>query len=87
MEIERIPSADITRSCLIKNIGTFKKSWACPGIEPGTSRTLSENHTSRPTSLSLNFRRALTQLHKNALFTTAVAVYFYIHKAYKNRKF
>ena len=30
---------------------TFK-TWARPGFEPGTTRTLSEYHTPRPTSLA-----------------------------------
>ena len=29
---------------------SLPKNWARPGFEPGTSRTLSENHTPRPTS-------------------------------------
>jgi hypothetical protein len=33
-----------------KSMITKCKSWARPGFAPGTSRTLSENHTSRPTS-------------------------------------
>ena len=35
---------------LVENFINNRKSRARPGFEPGTSRTLSENHTPRPTS-------------------------------------
>ena len=38
---------DCANTCQLWSLKTF---WARPGFEPGTSRTLSENHTPRPTS-------------------------------------
>ena len=45
--IARKISKGVTK--FIKANSEKPKQRACPGVEPGTSRTLSENHTTRPT--------------------------------------
>ena len=45
---------------IIDVMQSVRKTWACPGFEPGTSRTRSENHTPRPTGRCLVVNRFST---------------------------
>ena len=82
----RFPATSESEIVLVRPIDNgAKKLWGRPGIEPGTSRTQSENHTTRPAP-PLKIRKMgrfcllisnCDSLNRRVLIIYYVAIYIY----------